>query len=143
MAKNIKTYSELILLPDFRSRFEYLMLGGEVGQETFGFERYLNQAFYHSREWRHARDFVIVRDSFDGEVCDLGCPDHPIFGRVYVHHMIPLSIEDIEKGSDILFDPEFLICTADLTHKGIHFGDYSLLPEDYTPRTPNDTCPWR
>lgn len=139
----IRRYSELIQIPTFKERFEYLAIGGRVGQYTFGVERFLNQDFYRSKTWRKVRDIVITRDSYNGYPCDLGDPDHPIYGRVIIHHINPITVEDIEMQSDFLLDPEFLICTAELTHKGIHYADFNLLPKDYSPRAPNDTCPWK
>lgn len=137
---NIKTYSELILLPTFIERYRYLKLGGKVGAETFGFDRYMNQVFYRSQKWRSARDFVIVRDNG----CDLGIEDREIYGTVIVHHMNPVTIKDLERESDNLFDPEFLISTVHNTHNAIHYGDESLLLiSEPIIRTKNDTCPWR
>lgn len=135
----IRTYSELITLPTFEERFKYLELGGKVGEETFGFDRYLNQVFYNSDEWKDIRDFVIVRDNG----CDLGILDREIQGRILVHHMNPISKEDILKRSKFLLDPEFLICTIKNTHDAIHYGDESLLITAPIIRTKNDTCPWR
>lgn len=139
----IKTYHELIRLPTFEERYEYLKLSGIVGASTFGFDRYVNQAFYHSKIWRETRDFVIVRDSVDGYPCDLAHSDHPIVGRVIIHHMNPITLEDLEEVTDRLLDPDFLVCTFDRTHNAIHYGDESLLPKSYVERRPNDTCPWR
>lgn len=135
----IKTYSELITLPTFEQRFEYLKLGGKVGIDTFGFERYLNQAFYNSAEWKHIRDIVILRDCG----CDLGIADMEIHGRIIIHHMNPVTIADIRLASDILTDPEFLICVSHYTHNAIHYGSNELLPKEYIPRRANDTCPWK
>lgn len=135
----IKTYSELILLPTFEERFRYLKLDGRVGEETFGFDRYLNQKFYKWDEWLSARDYVIARDFG----CDLGIDDREILGRIIIHHMNPISTEDILRRSKYLLDPEYLICTADLTHKAIHYGDESLLITAPIERTKYDTCPWR
>lgn len=139
----IRTYSELIEIPSFRERFEYLKLGSSVGAETFGVERYLNQVFYRSKEWKQVRDLVLIRDSFDGCPCDLAHPDHPVYGRVIIHHLNPITIEDIERKSKYLLDPEYLITTIDRTHNAIHYSSYDLLPQEYIPRHPNDTCPWR
>lgn len=139
-----KTYTELSTIVGYEERFKYLALNGVVGESTFGSERYLNQAFYRgSREWLKARDLAMLRDSFNGYVCDLGDPDHPIFGFVVVHHIEPITIEAIEEQSSKLFDLDNLICTADLTHKALHFGNFEILPKDYVPREPNDTCPWK
>ena len=136
---SIKTYSELIKIPTFKDRFEYLRLDGKVGEETFGFDRYLNQIFYKSQEWKAARDFVIIRD----QGCDLAMEGHEIFGRILVHHMNPIRIEDRVNRSKYLLDPEYLICTIKNTHDAIHYGDGSLLITGPIERTKNDTCPWR
>ena len=136
---SIKTYSELIKIPTFKDRFKYLRLDGKVGEETFGFDRYLNQIFYKSPEWKVARDFVIIRD----QGCDLAMEGHEIFGRILVHHMNPIRIEDIVNRSKYLLDPEYLICTVKNTHDAIHYGDGSLLITGPIERTKNDTCPWR
>ena len=138
--KNIRTYSELITLPTFEERFEYLRLDGIVGEQTFGFDRYLNQLFYQkSKKWKSIRDQVIIRDNG----CDLGIEGYEIYKRVIVHHMNPVTIEDLEKESEFLLDPEFLISTTHNTHNAIHYGDESLLIKAPTVRTKNDTCPWR
>lgn len=136
---SIRTYSELIKIPTFKDRFEYLRLDGKVGEETFGFDRYLNQIFYKSQEWKTARDFVIIRD----QGCDLAMEGHEIFGRILVHHINPIRIEDIVNRSKYLLDPEYLICTIKNTHDAIHYGDGSLLITGPIERTKNDTCPWR
>ena len=134
-----KSYSGLILLPTFKERFEYLNLSGKPGNETFGFDRYLNQRFYVSREWQQFRAKVISRD----EGCDLGMPDRPIQGKVIIHHINPLTLEDFEEQSDALFDMDNVICVSHNTHNAIHYGDFSLIPKDPIERKPNDTCPWR
>ena len=139
MTTNIRTYSELITLPTFKERYSYLRLGGRVGEDTFGFDRYLNQAFYKSEEWRSIRDHVITRDNG----CDLGMEGHEIFGRILIHHMNPIRKEDIINRSDILLNPEYLICTIKNTHDAIHYGDESLLVIAPVERRKNDTCPWR
>ena len=136
---NIKTYSELITLPTFEERFNYLKLSGNVGKETFGFDRYLNQKFYKSPEWLSVRDYVIVRDNG----CDLGIAGREIYGRILVHHINPITKEDILSNSKFLFDPEYLISTMDNTHNAIHYGDDNLLLTDPIERRRNDTCPWR
>ena len=136
---SIRTYSELITIPTFKERFEYLRLDGKVGEETFGFDRYLNQSFYKSPEWRSVRDFVIIRDCG----CDLAIEGHKIFGKILVHHMNPIRIADIVNRSEYLLDPEYLICTIKNTHDAIHYGDSSLLITEPIERTKNDTCPWR
>lgn len=135
----LKSYRNLILLPTLEERYNYLKLTGQVGEATFGFDRYLNQEFYTSREWRQFRYKMIARD----EGCDMGLLDYPIGGRVILHHINPLSIEDFENSSDLLFDPDNVICVSEATHNAIHFGDASLLPADPILRTPNDTIPWR
>lgn len=139
MTRKIKTYSELICLPTFEQRFEYLRLRGSVGESTFGFDRYLNQNFYRSYEWKRVRDQVILRDNG----CDLGIPGREIYGKILIHHMNPLTLEDIEHNTDFLLNPEFLICTIHITHNAIHYGDKHLLMADPVVRTKNDTCPWR
>lgn len=138
--KNIRTYSELIKLPTFKERYEYLKIGGKVGEETFGFDRYLNQVFYNSEEWKAIRREVIIRD----KGCDLGLSDREIIDeRIMVHHMNPISKEDIVNRSEFLLDPEYLITTIKPTHDAIHYGDDSILQEDLVIRSKNDTCPWR
>lgn len=136
---SIKCYSELVLLPSFQSRYQYLRLNGEVGKETFGFDRYMNQFFYRSPEWRRVRDLVITRDCG----CDLGIPGRDIFGRIIIHHMNPIRQEDIRNRSDFLLDPEYLITTIHDTHLAIHYGDEHLLLQEPIERRPNDTCPWK
>lgn len=135
---NIKTYSELITLSSFEERYRYLKLDGVVGKETFGFDRYLNQLFYKSKEWRSIRNFVITRDNG----CDLGIEGHDIYGKILVHHMNPISKDDILGRSEYLLDPEFLISTIKNTHDAIHYGDESLLITAPIQRSKNDTCPW-
>lgn len=137
----IRTYSELITFDTFEERFNYLALNGTVGQDTFGYDRYLNQLFYRSPEWKRVRDFVIVRDMG----CDLGLQDYPIINQmIYIHHINPLCKEDIINSSEFLLDPEYLICTCRRTHDAIHYGDPRLIT-DYRPvtRKPNDQCPWK
>lgn len=135
----IKTYSELIRLPTFEERYHYLRIGGLVGEETFGFDRYINQKFYKTKEWLSIRDYVIARDLG----CDLGIEDREIAGRILIHHMNPISIDDILNRTEFLLDPEYLICTSKNTHDAIHYGDESLLITAPIERTKNDTCPWR
>lgn len=142
---NIKCYSELILIPTFEERYEYLRLGGKVGEETFGFDRWLNQQFYRKdEEWLAVRDHVILRDTGNNDYCqDLGMDwGHDIRGRILVHHMNPITREDIIYRTKFLLDPEYLICTIDNTHRAIHYGDRSLLITAPRERRPNDTCPW-
>lgn len=136
---SIKRYSELVSLPTFEERFRYLQLKGSVGRETFGFDRYLNQIFYRSQRWKSIRDKVIIRDN----ACDLGAEGYEIYSRVLIHHMNPITLQDIERESEFLLDPEYLICTTHNTHNAIHFGDENLLIKPPVERTPNDTCPWR
>lgn len=136
---SIKTYSELITLPTFEERYRYLRLQGKVGADTFGFDRYLNQILYRSQRWKRVRDSIILRDN----ACDLGIEDREIFGKLIVHHMNPITIKDIEKESDFLFNPEYLICTTHNTHNAIHYGDESLLITAPIERSRNDTCPWK
>lgn len=136
----IKTYSELIKLPTFIERYRYLRIGGQVGKETFGSDRLINQFFYQrSREWKLVRDHVIVRD----RGCDLGVEGHEIQGQILVHHMNPIELRDIELHSDILLDPEYLISTMLITHNAIHYGDERLLITAPIERTANDMCPWK
>lgn len=137
---NIKTYSELIKLDTFEERYRYLKIGGKVGEDTFGFDRYLNQIFYKSKEWLAVRDYVIARDSG----CDLGIPDREIkYDKILVHHMNPITKEDILNRSNGLLDPEYLITTVKNTHDAIHYGDEDLLYKDPIERFKNDTCPWK
>lgn len=137
---NIKTYSELITFPTFEERYRYLKLDGVVGEDTFGFDRYLNQEFYQrDREWKRIRDFVIIRD----QGCDLGVEGREIRGKILVHHMNPITKDDILKRSEFLLNPEYLICTLKSTHDAIHYGDENLLMKGPVERKPNDTCPWR
>jgi len=140
MKKNIRTYSELSKLKTFKERYEYLKLDGTVGEETFGFDRYINQMFYKSEEWKRIRNYVITRDNG----CDLGIQDRKIVDSVIlVHHMNPITKEDIINKNEILLDPEYLITTIKPTHDAIHYGDESLLAEDLVIRSKNDTCPWK
>ena len=136
---SIKTYSELISLPTFEERYEYLRLNGRVGEDTFGFDRYLNQNFYRSAEWRRIRDRVIVRDNG----CDLAIDDRIIYGKILIHHMNPITDKDLFNLSDILLDPEYLICVSHNTHNAIHYGDEKLLIVAPIERKQYDTCPWR
>lgn len=135
----IKTYSELIALPTFEDRFEYLQLKGIVGQETFGFDRYLNQILYNSKEWKHLRNEIIVRDNG----CDLALEGFEIHGRIVIHHINPITIDDVIKRREMVFDPENLICVTHNTHNAIHYGDKSLLITGPVERRANDTCPWK
>ena len=133
-----RTYSELRRIDDFEERYEYLRIGGGVGRETFGFDRYMNQQFYTSREWKQIRQKVIARDLG----CDLGIEGHDIFDQIQVHHMNPMTPDDIKHGNDDILDPEFLISTSHRTHNAIHFGDKNLLPKTMVARQPGDTKLW-
>lgn len=133
-----RTYSELSLLRDFEDRYNYLKLVGEVGRSTFGFDRYINQRFYHSVEWKRARDYVILRD--DG--CDLGVPGYEIHGDLLIHHINPMVVDDIIHGESWIIDPEYLITTTQRTHNAIHYGDDNQLPRVVTMRKPGDTKLW-
>lgn len=138
---SIRTYSELITIPTFRERYLYLRLGGKVGEETFGFDRWLNQRFYKDPEWLALRDKIILRDMG----CDLGMRDREIPDgvKILIHHMNPITREDILRRSEFLLNPEYLICTMKSTHDAIHYGDENLLVLPPIVRTRNDTCPWR
>ena len=133
------SYRELSQLRTFEDRFEYLNLAGMVGDITFGPDRIFNQQFYHSSEWRRTRSRIILRDNG----CDLGVPGYEINSRIYIHHIVPITIEDIQNGSDVLFDPDNLICVSKQTHDAIHYGSKSTLPKLPVERVPGDTCPWR
>ena len=137
---SIKSYSELITLPTFEERYHYLKLGGKVGEETFGFDRYLNQVFYSSAEWKRFRRDIIVRDMG----CDLGIEDRTIGGIIIIHHINPIILADIHRRKlEVLLNPENVICVSHNTHNAIHYGDESLLTLAPIARRPNDTCPWR
>lgn len=136
---SIRTYHELIALPTFKERFEYLKLSGSVGKQTFGFERYLNQKFYQSVEWKQIRDKIITRD----RGCDLAMDGYDIVGRIYIHHMNPIEVDDIREATEYLLNPDYLITTTHDTHNAIHYGDGSLLVTEPIERKPNDTCPWK
>lgn len=135
----IRTYSDLIQLPTFEERFRYLQLNSSVGKETFGFDRYLNQNFYRSAEWKRIRNKVIIRDNG----CDLGIEDRLIYGRVIIHHMNPVTDRDIVDLTSFLLNPEYLICVSHNTHNAIHYGNEDLLMKGPVIRTKNDTCPWK
>lgn len=135
----MKTYTELIRHSSFEDRFNYLKLSNIVGEETFGFDRWLNQRFYSSKEWQSIRDFVIIRDGG----CDMAMEGYEIGGKIYVHHMNPITQSDLIHTSDFLIDPEYLVCVSHETHNAIHYGDISLLQTDPIIRTPNDTCSWK
>lgn len=140
MMTSIKTYSELISIPTYEERYRYLRLDGRVGKDTFGFDRYLNQKLYHdSKEWRRVRNFVITRDNG----CDLGMDGYEIAGRIIVHHMNPITMDDLIHRMDYVLDPEFLISTSHNTHNAIHYGTEDLIIKAPIERSRNDTCPWR
>lgn len=134
----IRTYSELNRLNTFEDRFNYLVLGGEVGVMTFGFDRYLNQKFYTSTEWRQLRNHIIARDAG----CDLGLEGHETFKNLTIHHMNPMRVEDVVEGNDDILNPEYLIATTQLTHNAIHYGNINSLPKPWIPRSRNDTRLW-
>ena len=136
---SIRTYSELILLPTFEERFKYLQLNGRVGDDTFGFDRYINQNFYRSAEWKRIRDLVIMRDNG----CDLALEGYEIYGRILIHHMNPITVKDVELSTEYLMNPEYLICVTHNTHNAIHYGDEKLINKGPIVRTKNDTCPWK
>lgn len=134
----IRSYKELSKLETFEDRFEYLSLRGVVGESTFGFDRWINQQFYKSKQWKDLRHHIILRD----EGCDLGVDGYEIFGRLIIHHMNPMVANDIIHGDDAILNPEYLITTTHKTHNAIHYGDASLLPKQYVPRQKNDTKLW-
>lgn len=136
---SIKCYSELITLPTFIERYRYLKIGGRVGAATFGHDRYLNQLLYHSGEWLEFRDSIIIRD----KGCDLAVPEFELHERILVHHIDPITVEDVLNRHPKVFDPENTISTSLNTHNAIHYGDESKLAILPIERTPNDTCPWR
>ena len=136
---SIKTYSELITIPTFEERFEYLQLKGSVGKDTFGYDRYLNQVLYRSPEWKRLRNQIIIRD--DG--CDLACDGYDIYDKVLIHHLNPITVEDVLARSRKVFDPDNLVCVSHSTHNAIHYGNVDLLVTGPIIRTKNDTCPWR
>lgn len=136
---NIKTYSELIKFDSFIDRFNYLKLDGIVGESTFGFDRYLNQLFYNKPEWKEIRDIVIARDNG----CDLGIPGREIPTKIFVHHMNPITKDDILGRTDFLLSPEYLVCMSKRTHDAVHYGDKNLLLVEPKVRTKYDTCPWK
>ena len=135
----IRTYEELITLPTFEMRFKYLSLKAPIGYTTFGFDRYINQAFYHSNEWISFKNKLIIRDNG----CDLCFPGRDIYGFIHVHHLNPLTVEDFKSGSKKLFDPNNLVCVSLATHNAIHYGSIDSLPTQLIDRQPNDTCPWK
>lgn len=136
---SIKTYSELITIPTFEERFEYLQLKGSVGKDTFGYDRHLNQVLYRSPEWKRLRNQIIIRDCG----CDLACEGYDIHSKVLIHHLNPITVEDVLARSRKVFDPDNLVCVSHNTHNAIHYGDLDLLVTGPIIRTKNDTCPWR
>lgn len=136
---SIRTYSDLILLPTFEERFKYLQLNGRVGDDTFGFDRYINQKFYRSAEWKRIRDYIIIRDNG----CDLAVDGYEIHGRILIHHMNPITISDIKFSTEYLMNPDYLICVTHNTHNAIHYGDEKRIITGPIVRTKNDTCPWK
>ena len=136
---SIKTYSELITIPTFEERFEYLQLKGSVGKDTFGYDRHLNQVLYRSPEWKRLRNQIIIRDCG----CDLACDGYDVYGKVLIHHLNPITVEDVLARSRKVFDPDNLVCVSHNTHNAIHYGDVDLLVTGPIIRTKNDTCPWR
>lgn len=136
----IRTYTDLVSIPTYIDRFRYLKLSGHIGEDTFGYDRYLNQQLYKSATWRQLRAQIITRDLG----CDLAHPDFEIVGSIIIHHLNPITKSDVLERSNYLLNPEFLVCVSDNTHKAIHYGDESLLlPYEPVVRTPHDTCPWR
>lgn len=134
----IRTFSELRQIESFEDRYRYLALRGEVGADTFGFDRYMNQQFYASREWKRIRQVVIARDNG----CDMAVPGFEIYDRIYIHHMNPMTPDDIRHGNDDILDPEYLICVTHKTHNAIHYGDERSLPRQLVERRPGDTKLW-
>lgn len=139
MSTSIRTYSELIQIPTFLGRFRYLKLDGRVGEDTFGHDRYLNQILYRSPEWKKFRREIIIRDNG----CDLACEGYEIFGKILIHHINPITVEDVLNRHPNIFDPENVISTVLNTHNAIHYGDETLLITEPIVRTKNDTCPWK
>lgn len=135
----MRTYQELISLPTFLDRYDYLRIGGHVGEVTFGFDRWLNQKLYRSHEWKRVRREVILRD----DACDLAYPGFELYDHVLVHHMNPITVEDIIHRLDFVLNPDYLVTVSYETHRAIHYGDEGLLPLEPIERRPNDTCPWR
>lgn len=138
-----KSYHELCRLPTFEERYEYLRQAQLVGDVTFGYGRYLNQHLYNTPEWKHKRREIMIRDSDGDYVFDLGIKTRPISGKVIVHHINPITIEDIRERRPCVFDDDNLISVSVLTHNAIHYSSANILAKDYEPRTPNDTCPWK
>lgn len=136
---SIRTYSEMLTFPTLEERFKYLQLKGSVGKDTFGYDRYLNQILYHSDGWKSFRNDIIIRDNG----CDLACEGYEIYKRILVHHINPITVEDVLNRDPKVFDPENVVCVSHITHNAIHYGDENLLMTAPVERSPNDTCPWR
>ena len=134
-----RSYSELITIPTYEDRFHYLQLNGAVGKDTFGYDRYLNQILYNSKEWKRFRDEIVIRDNG----CDLAFEGYDIHGRILVHHINPITVDAVVNRNPIVFDPENAICVTHNTHNAIHYGDESLLITAPVERTKHDTCPWQ
>ena len=139
MSMRNKSYLELIQIPTFQERYEYLKIGGRIGEETFGFDRHLNQTLYRSSEWKHFRRQIIIRD----KGCDLGCEGYELYDKILIHHINPITIDDVLNRASCIFDPNNVICTSLNTHNAIHYGDSELLVTEPIKRTKNDTCPWK
>lgn len=139
MSNHYRSYQELSRLKTFDERFEYLKIGGVVGESTFGFERFMNQMLYNSSKWKRIRNQVIIRDNG----CDLGLDGYDIQDKIIVHHMNPMTVDDLKEFSEDVFNPEYLICVSPMTHNAIHYGDRNLLPKPFVERRPGDTCPWK
>ena len=134
-----KSYLELIHIPTFQERYEYLKIGGRIGEETFGFDRHLNQTLYRSSEWKRFRRQIIIRD----KGCDLGCEGYELYDKILIHHINQITIDDVLNRASCIFDPNNVICTSLNTHNAIHYGDSELLVTEPIERTKNDTCPWK
>ena len=139
MSMGNKSYLELIQIPTFQERYEYLKIGGRIGEETFGFDRHLNQTLYRSSEWKRFRRQIIIRD----KGCDLGCKGYELYDKILIHHINPITIDDVLNRASCIFDPNNVICTSLNTHNAIHYGDSELLVTEPIERTKNDTCPWK
>lgn len=135
----IKNYSKMLTFPTLEERFRYLQLKGSVGKDTFGYDRYLNQILYHSEEWKSFRNGIIIRDNG----CDLACEGYEIHKRILVHHINPITVEDVLNRDPKVFDPENVVCVSHITHNAIHYGDENLLIIAPVERSQNDTCPWK
>lgn len=139
MMNQMKTYNEMILLPTLHDRYNYLKLNGTVAKETFGFERYLNQVLYRDKAWKEVRNYIITRDNG----CELACEDYPISGKILIHHLNPITHDQILSRDVAIFDPNNLVCVSHRMHNAIHYGSEEMLPHDPIVRTKNDMCPWK